>query len=319
MIGRLKHRLPDLVGPVLNRVIFWSAALLVLAVAGFAVYYYLDQRDGGTGGSSTGREIPGLEQAVRTNPDDASARTALAEAYLSDGRYAEAAQQYEVSLTLGDEQSPSALVGLGRAQLGTGDHAAARESFQKVVDMTAEEGVIPADLAETAHYYLGSIFLIEKQPNDAAIQLEKAVAIERMDADAWHLLGAAYLEAGDLDKAIDALAQAVLFVPNFTEAYEKMAVAYDRKGLSAESRYARGMVAYSQSRLDNAVEDLEAAIQGAPAFADAHFGLGLVRESRSERELAVASYQRALELEPDHFGAGAGLARLGGPSEGVTP
>ena len=321
MIARLKERIPAQRGRILDRLMVWSAALLVLAVASFAVYYYLDQTGGGDSVGPMDRRIAGFETIVRENPDDASARANLATLYFEEGRYSEAIQQYQVALDL-DEENEAYLVGLGRALLSAGDHRAAAEKFQKAVDLSTE-AELTSDVIETAYYYLGSISLTEGKPDEAVAHLKKALDVEPTDADAWYLLGAASIEADDIDGAIEALTRAVLFVPDYTEAYEKLIVAYEEKGLEAEARYARGMLAYSEGRYGDAVTELEAAIAASPELASAYAGLGLARESLSEREAAIAAYQRAIELDPDSFSARAGLVRLGaeeaGAEEGVTP
>ena len=314
MIARLKQRIPAQRGRILDRLIAWSAILLVLAVAAFAVYYYLDQRGGATTGPMD-RRIATLETAVREHPDSASARADLGALYFSDGRYDESIKQYRVALEL-DEENEAYLVGLGRALLDSGDHRGAAEMFQKAVDLSAG-AEMTSDVLETAHYYLGSISLTEMKPKEAIAHLEQALDVEPTDADAWYLMGVASIEAGDIDKAIESLARAVLFVPNYTEAYEKLATAYEAKGLAAEEQYARGMVAYSQGNYEEAVRELEAALEDSPEFAAAYLGLGLARESLSQREAAVAAYGRALELEPENLNAQAGLSRLGAPVEGA--
>lgn len=322
-----KQRVPDMSERFLNRLMLRLAALLVIAAVAFAGYYYWDHylnRQGTAGTGLTERQIAGYEQAVRTNPDDAAARLALAQLYYANHRFADAVQQYQAVLTL-DEQSTAALVGLGRALLATGDQAGAIGSFQKVIDQ-AKDADISTDLVESAHYYVGTIALDQQRPDEAITHLKQAVIIDRTDADAWYQLGAAYIEGGSLDEAIAALSRAVLFVPNFADAYEKLAVAYDRKGLVPESRYARGMLAYAQGQYSEAARQLEAALQASATSANVYLGLGLVRESQGERDLAVAAFQHALQLEPDNFNAQSGLARLraaptpaGGQQQGVTP
>src|SRR3990170_8921171 len=311
MIARLKQRIPAHGGRILDRLMVWSAALLVLAVASFAVYYYIDQKGGGDSAGPMERRISSFETIVRENPDDASARANLATLYFEEGRYSEAIQQYQVALDL-DEENEAYLVGLGRALLSAGDHRAAAEKFQKAVDLSTE-AELTSDVIETAYYYLGSIGLTEGKPDEAVAHLKKALDVEPTDADAWYLLGAASIEADDIDGAIEALTRAVLFVPDYTEAYEKLIVAYEEKGLEAEARYARGMLAYSEGRYGDAVTELEAAIAASPELASAYAGLGLARESLSERDAAIAAYQRAIELDPDSFSARSGLVRLGAP------
>src|SRR3972149_4754343 len=141
MISGLKHRLPDLAGPILNHVIFWAGTLLVVSIVAFAAYYYFDQR----GSAPASQEVLQIqlsqyEQVVRDAPNNITNRLALADAYYNLKRYNDAIVQYEAALEIND-QSALAHVGLGRAKLGVGDLAAASESFQKVIDQSKEADI----------------------------------------------------------------------------------------------------------------------------------------------------------------------------------
>jgi len=311
MITRLKFRLPDAAETLLNRLIIWSAALLVFAIAAFAVYYYADQR-GSTPANETimQRQLTLYEQVVRDDPNNITNRLALADAYYSLQRYSDAIPQYEAALVIND-QSTLANLGLGRAKLGAGDAAGASASFQWIIDQSKEADIAGA-LVQSAYYYRGSIALDQQKPDEAIAQLTQAIGIERSDSDAWYLMGTAYIQTGKLDEAVDALTKAVLFVPNFTDAYEKLAQVYDLKGARAEALYARGMMAYSLGQLPDAAKQLEDAVSASPTLADAYAGLGMVRETQGQRDAALAAYQQALHLKPDHFNANSGLARLSG-------
>lgn len=307
----LRHRLPAATGPLLNRLIIWSAALLVFAIAAFAVYYYLDQQGSApTNQAAVQRQLNQYEQAVRDDPNNITNRLALADAYYSLKRYNDASSQYEAALVIND-QSTLGRVGLGRAKLEAGDLVGASESFQKVIDQS-KGADIAGELVQSAYYYLGSIALDQQKPDEAIQQLTQATNIERTDSDSWYLMGTAYIQIDKLDEAVDALTKAVLFVPDFTEAYEKLALVYDQKGASGEALYARGMVAYSMGELEDAAEQLQAAIDASPTLAEAYTGLGMVRETQGQRDAAMAAYQRALHLKPDDFNARSGLARLSG-------
>ena len=311
MMTWFRHALPNNRERLLDRMLIWTAALLAVAIVAFAAYYYLDrtlQDDGPTTGNAE-HEVAAYEQAVRDDPQDIAARGALAQLYLVDGRYTEAIEQYQAVLTQ-DETSIGALLGLGRAQLAAGDATAATGSFEKIITLTAD-AEMPGDSTEAAHYYAGSIALDQLRPADAIAHLKAAVAIEPSDADAWHMLGAAYLANGDLDESIAALSRAVLFVPNFTEAYDKLAAAYEGKGMAGESSYAQGMAAYSRGQHGDAIRELKAATEASPNFSPAYAGLGLTYEARGERELAIGAYERAVELDANDFTAQTGLARLG--------
>jgi tetratricopeptide (TPR) repeat protein len=315
MSTSIKEKLLSVQERFLNRLMALSAVLLVVAVAGFVIYYNLD-RQSGESPVTLADDIVRIEEEVRADPENLAARLALAGLYYADGRYVESTEQYEAALTI-DDESLMAMVGLGRSLLEVGDQARAIESFQRVVDAAAEAD-IPGDLVETAHYYMGSVYLDQGQLDDAIVQLENAVAIDRADADGWYLLGVAYLESGNLEGAIMALTRAAEFVPSFAEAYESLVVAYERKGLEGEASYARGMLAFSLGRFSEAERELAAAHDASPESVDVFVGLGLVRESQGDHESAAAYYHQALALEPDNFNATAGLARLDVPApEGV--
>ncbi|MDO8616382.1 MAG: tetratricopeptide repeat protein [Dehalococcoidia bacterium] len=298
----------------LNRMIIWSAALLVVSVVGFAVYYYVDQSGSGDSGLA-GRELAVAEQAVRDDPTNITNRLVLADVYFARQRYEDAATQYEAALAI-NAKSTLAHVGLGRALMQSGDFAGASESFQTVIDLSKEED-ISGNLVQSSYYNLGNIALDQGKPDEAVEHFKQATTLERSDADSWYLLGTAYLQSGKLDEAIAALGQAVLFVPNFTEAYEALAGAFDQTGASAGALYARGMAAYSRGNLGDAADKLESAIESSPTLAEAHAGLGLVREIQGQKDAAIVAYQQALQLKPDDFLARNGLARLTGASSGT--
>ena len=297
----------------LNRLIIWSAALLVIFVAGFAVYYYVDQSRGGDSGMAE-RQLATAEQAVRDDATNITNRLVLADLYVGRQRYLDAADQYKEALNINDK-STLAHVGLGRALMETRDFAGASENFQKVIDQSKEED-ISGKLVQSSYYYLGKIALDQGKPDEAVEPFKQATTLERSDSDSWYLLGTAYLQSGKLDDAIQALGQAILFVPNFTEAYEALATAFDQKGAGAGALYARGMAAYSRGDLEEAATKLEAAIGMSSTLEEAQVGLGLVRESQGQKDAAIVAYQQALQLKPDDFLAKNGLARLTGVSSG---
>lgn len=316
MSTSFKEKLLSLQDRFLNRLTALSAVLLVVAVVGFVIYYNVDRR-GGESPVTLGQDIARFEEEVRADPENVGVRMSLASLYYADERYVESVEQYEAALAI-DEESLMAMVGLGRALIETNDQEGAIENFQKVIDAAAEAD-IPGNLVETAHYYLGQIHLDQRQLDDAIVHLEHAVAIDRADADAWYLLGVAYLESGHLDGALLALTRATDFVPSFADAYESLVIAYERKGLEGEARYARGMLAFSQGRFDEAERELEVAHGETPQSAAVLVGLGMVLEAQGEHESAAAYYHQALELEPGNFNANAGLARLDVPvSEGTV-
>ncbi|MDF2156602.1 tetratricopeptide repeat protein [Algoriphagus sp. CAU 1675] len=90
------------------------------------------------------------------------------------------------------------------------------------------------EAANLANFYIGSIYLSERNFADAITYLEKFSADDYLvQAKAYSLLGDAYLESGNLDKAISNYEKAASYEDNkyFTPKYlAKLAVAYEEAG-----------------------------------------------------------------------------------------
>jgi len=309
MIDRLRYGKPVSADRVLNHLIAWTAILLVLSVLGFGGYYYYDRLPGSTGPTPAQRTITVAEDAVNADPSALTPRLALADVYYAANRFKESAEQYQAALGI-DDKNLLATWGLGRALLAMGDGNGAEPNFQKVLD-ASQNADIRGDLVGASYFYLGKIALSRNDADSAIGNFKSAVAIDRADADAMQLLGVAYLAKGSYDDAIEQLKKAIRFVPNFTEAYTQLALAYDGKGLANEARYAKGMELFSQGQVDKAAKEMEATVAALPSFADGFTGLGLIREKQGQRSKAIDAYQQALALDANNFTARYGLTRLG--------
>ncbi|MFC3416667.1 tetratricopeptide repeat protein [Algoriphagus hitonicola] len=95
------------------------------------------------------------------------------------------------------------------------------------------------DAANLANFYIGSIYLSEKNFSDAISYLEKFSSDDYLvQAKAYSLLGDAYLDSGNLDDAISNYQKAANHKPNeyFTPKYlYKLAVAYEENGQIEEA------------------------------------------------------------------------------------
>lgn len=316
MIAGLKERLAVPAEHTLDRLIAWMGIALVVSVVGFAAYYWYDRQPGAAGPTPLERQVSAYEQAVRDDPSALGPRLGLADLYFAAGRYADSVEQYQASLAI-DDKNLVAVWGLARAQFSAGDAPGAEANFQKVVD-ASKDADVRGDLVGAAYYFLGKIALDRRDPDAAIASLKQAAAIDRADADAIYLLGAAYVAKGSYDEAMEQLTKAIRFVPDFAEAYGQMALVYDAKGMASEARYARGMELFSQGQLPKAAKELEAATSALPSFAGGFVGLGLVKEKQGQKQAAVNAYQQALQLEPENFNARQGLVRLGVIQSGAT-
>lgn len=95
------------------------------------------------------------------------------------------------------------------------------------------------DAANLANFYIGSIYLSERNFSDAITYLEQFSADDYLvRAKAEALLGDAYLESGNVDKAISNYEKASSYEPNkyFTPKYLfKLAVAYEEAGRTQDA------------------------------------------------------------------------------------
>jgi tetratricopeptide (TPR) repeat protein len=163
---------------------------------------------------------------------------------------------------------------------------------------------------QAAAYYLGDSFLQLGKPQEAIEPLTQAVNWSQTDADAMYKLGMAYSAVQDYPNAVNMFAAATTFVPDFREAYDAMALAYDAAGKEDYGDYARGMSAYAQKDYKAAVDILLKSAQAQPDYAPTFAGLGMAYEAQGNLQEAANSYQAALQLDPNNFTASRGIERV---------
>jgi len=102
------------------------------------------------------------------------------------------------------------------------------------------------------------------------------------------------LQEGNLDKAVDLLARAVMADDKDTDAKALLGITYSQKGLHAQARRA-----------------LETAVSNEPANANYRFNLGVVLERAGELGGAAVAYRDTLQVSPSHAQAKAKLQAMG--------
>ena len=115
-----------------------------------------------------------------------------------------------------------------------------------------------------------------------------------MDDPSLREQGVQALQEGDLDKAVDLLARAVMADDADSEAKALLGVAYSQKGLHAQARRA-----------------LQTAVEIEPQNANFRFNMGVVLERAGDMQGAVMAYRDALQINKDHPQARARLQALG--------
>jgi tetratricopeptide (TPR) repeat protein len=286
-------------------------ATLITVLVLFSAYYYWDRyvvRLGDQSPLELGVER--LEQAIRDDPQDPEARVALAEFYLGQALYQDALDQTVQVLSLYPENEGALLVS-GIAYIRLDQPEAALDPLEQFV-ATREEGEMARTdtRLEMAYYFLGESYMKLERPAEAIPVLDKALVINRTDADARYQLGLAHQANDQPQAALEQYHEAVRFVPNFTEAYSGMIESYAALDQLEYVAYARGMEALTLQDYETAQTHLEHATQALPDFAPAFLGLSLTYEKLGQLEAALATIERALELEPDDFAAQQTFGRL---------
>jgi tetratricopeptide (TPR) repeat protein len=294
----------------LNRLIRVLVAIIAVGVPTIGLIYYLD-RHVDSGPSIAGRTVIAAEEAVRQNPNALASRIVLAQAYEADRRPADAIEQYTVVL---EAQPANTVALLGRADLyrRAGQLDPAKTDYLALIEIAKTGEMAGADRSLAAAYFgMGAILFVQDKPREAATQLANALSIERTDADALDLMGQALMAIGDYPNAVDALSDAVAFVPTgWPDPYAHLAQAYEALGDDAGAAYAKGMVALCEGRAGDAHAALLPLVDGAHAR-EALTGLGLTAEQLGDPAAASDYYQRVLAIAPDDFAAQTGLGRVG--------
>lgn len=132
-----------------------------------------------------------------------------------------------------------------------------------------------------------AVILVHQGRFDEAIHILRPITTNILYGTpeiAWGNLGWAYLEKGDLPKAISALNRAVAAEPLFCVGYYRLGLAYRRAGQLASAR-------------DSFDHALETPAPGCSALQDAYLERAQVHAELGEREQARTDYDRCISLD----------------------
>ncbi len=297
----------------INRLTGILIAILAVGLPAIGLIYYLD-RHVDAGPSIAGRAVIAAEEAVRQDPNQLSLRVGLAQAYTADNRPSDAIAQYTIVLDA-EPTNTTALLGRGNLNREADQLDTAAIDYQALIEVARDGEMANVDRSlESAYYGLGAILFAQDKPREAATQLANALKIDGTDADALDLIGQSLTAIGDYPSAVQALRDAVSFVPlGWCNPYVHMGQAYDGLADVAGAAYANGMVAMCEGRLGDAESALQPLVGGSHSR-DALIGLGLAAEQRGDTAAAADFYERVLAVVPDDFAAQTGLGRVGAPA-----
>jgi tetratricopeptide (TPR) repeat protein len=294
----------------IKRIIVYAGIALVLVVAGFGGYYYIDRYIHIGDQSPLKQSIQDLEAAVRKHPEDVDMRLALAESYLLDQQYDHAIEQASQVLKAYPDNDRAMFV-VGVSYTSQSNFEKAISPLEQFVAIRSEASTANIDNAlETALYYLGDSYNALERYSDAIKVLSQAVQINITDADAFYQLGFAYAQTGQHVQAIQAYSEAVRFVPNFTEAYQEMVTSYSALNQTEYATYARGMLAFSMMDYETARVELEKVTTSLPDYGPGFLGLGLTYEALGDLQSAKMYLVLAVQIDPNDFTSTQALGRV---------
>lgn len=286
--------------------LLFGAVLLI----GSAYAVYTRSIDPTVNLSNLDRVVTDLEQRVRDDPQNAEVRMAVALAYAERGLHRDAVAQFEQALVLAPD-SPAALIGVARSRYALGNVGKAKEAFQRVADLNADNPQRHSiEQLGGVYYELGRISLDQGDASAARDWLKEALLVNRTDADAMRLLGLTYVRLGDTAEAERSFFAAVRLVPNYREVYEALDGMYATRGDTARRDYARGMTKVADRAPREGVELIEGAAKALPDVPQIQEGLGIAYEALGRKDEALGAYRRATELSAEMFLSGLAVERL---------
>ena len=250
----------------------------------------------------TATAIEAFSGALALRPTSMPARLRRGEAYRTDGRLDDATRDLTEAARLAPDSTAPALA-LGDLYAGRQDWARAANWYGQAASRLPDAPLL---------YKLALSRYRSGAPAEAIDPLQRIVARDDANGEAFYLLGLAYRDTGRADLAATALERAVKLEPSLLAAREELVVVYraqDRpvdemtelQALAAlDERPARSVaIALAQTRagqLDASVATLADAAKGDPNDPAVALALSRVFLARAERALDRPSALRALAI-----------------------
>jgi tetratricopeptide (TPR) repeat protein len=214
---------------------------------------------------------------------------------LGEGRSEDAAQQYRLAVAY-DEESPELRVSLAGALAEIGDLPAAEGEARRALELSRTG---PA--AAEAHVLLGRIASVQQRREPAILAFKSAIRVETALAqggdapnpEAWRLLAAVYLEAGEEEAAVKTLEDLAARAPADGTAFREL-----------------GRTFLERREASRAERPLRRAVQLAPRDVEAHRLLSQAHEALRREPEARDDLLAVLRIEPDDEDALLGLGRM---------
>ncbi len=250
--------------------------------------------------------LPVLERLVRLRPDDVTSHGMLAVLEYQQGQCAKAVSHFEKAAALFESQLPG-LHAYATCLLKLKRFEKAADVFQKSLALN------PDDVRE--RQVLASVQLLAHQPQASIATLDPLLK-NSPDAQTLELASAAYEDAHETDKAVDALRSAILLDPQNVHLYVDFAaisavhqsfqvginVVNDGINLQPKAAplyFARGMLYVQLAQYDKAQADFEKAYDLDPSQSLSIAAQSLTAVEQNDLDRALAGVQEKLTRRPN--------------------
>lgn len=254
-------------------------------------------------------------------------RLALGRMLLADERYAQAEEVFR-QITHLEEKPKAAYVELAKVLRAQGETGEALDLLLKAAVLD------PAD-AEPL-YLAGMIYLDVRKPQDASVQFQRVLTINKLFPMVNYQMGRASMQGNDPKAALDFTDREKAANPNLADAYLLAAEAHTlmQQYSNCASEYGRAIklrpqpaLIYVQlaqcnrkaGQLDAAIAMLNVASQKENGLADIYKEQGAIYELKGDVNHAIESYNQYFVLNPDAADRGQIEARITTLQSGRTP
>ena len=240
-----------------------------------------------------------MERILRAAATNAMLRVEYGINLIDQGRFQQAARELTRAWNDGERRSEVAF------SLGAALGEAGR--FEEAVKWLRQAMAIDPNLAP--HHSLGRLLLFEQKPEEAAVELERAAALQPDSAGTRLDLGSAYEAAAALDKAEAAYREALKLDPTLPAAHYALGTLLARKGQRAEAaeHLAIYRVAFEKQQ--------EATRRGVARQSE--LDLGWVELRRGHPARALTQFERYPDDPEALRGAARSLIQLGREAEAL--
>ncbi|HZD59193.1 MAG TPA: tetratricopeptide repeat protein [Anaerolineae bacterium] len=157
------------------------------------------------------------KDAVKADPKNPNARTALAKAYIAIGQYNKAVEQGSIATRL-DRESVDAHLTLGIAQNKAGQYANAAKTLRRALTLKGGTG----ELYGQAWLNLGQAYESQGKMEDALAAYKKASFMFSEDINVSYVYARALEKAGKLKEAVEVYEDIVMYVPDEQKAKDEI-------------------------------------------------------------------------------------------------